>query len=100
MIFCEKAMASSMEKADAARDACNRNGAHYNSGLLRRFNNQNHMIRSRIENGDIGEVTGAVHMTSSSLLHGHIHSIDTLSYLLGDPAVSAVRGSLLYRGTP
>ena len=99
MIFCEKAMASSMEKADAARDACNRNGAHYNSGLLRRFNNQNHMIRRRIENGDIGEVTGAVHMTSSSLLHGHVHSIDTLSYLLGDPAVSAVRGSLIPRDT-
>ena len=87
LIFCEKAMACSMEKADAVRDACNRNGAHYNSGLLRRFNNQNHMIRRRIEDGDIGEVRGAVHMTSSSLMHGHIHSIDTLSYLLGDPGI-------------
>ena len=99
LIFCEKAMACSMEKADAVRDACNRNGAHYNSGLLRRFNNQNHMIRRRIEAGDIGEVRGAVHMTSSSLMHGHIHSIDTLSYLLGDPGISAVRGGLLPRDT-
>ena len=99
MIFCEKAMACSMVKADAVRDACHRNGAHYNSGLLRRFNNQNHMIRKRIEDGDIGEVTGAVHLTASSLMHGHIHSIDTLSYLLGDPGIRAVRGGLLPRDT-
>ena len=38
-------------------------------------------------------------MTSSSLMHGHIHSIDTLSYLLGDPGIRAVRGGLLPRDT-
>ena len=94
MVFCEKAMASSMVKADAVRDACHMNGTLYNSGLLRRFNNQNHMIRKRIEDGEIGEVRGAVHLTRSSLMHGHIHSIDTLSYLLGDPKIRAVRGEL------
>ena len=97
MIFCEKAMACSVAKADAVRDACHKNGTLYNTGLLRRFNNQNHMIRQRIESGDIGEVNGAVHFTRSSLMHGHIHSIDTLSYLLGDPKVTAVRGDLLPR---
>ena len=86
-----------MAKADAVRDACHKNGTLYNSGLLRRFNNQNHMIRKRIEDGDIGEVGGAVHLGRSSLMHGHIHSIDTLSYLLGDPKVTAVRGDLLPR---
>ncbi len=99
MVFCEKAMACSMEMADSVRDACHRNGTLYNSGLLRRFNNQNHMIRRRIEEGDIGEVRGAVHLTRSSLMHGHIHSIDTLSYLLGDPEVRAARGDLLPRET-
>ena len=99
MVFCEKAMSCSMEKADAVRDACHRNGTLYNTGLLRRFNNQNHMIRRRIEDGDIGEVRGAVILTRSSLMHGHIHSIDTLSYLLGDPKVMAVRGDLLPRAT-
>jgi predicted dehydrogenase len=94
MVFCEKAMASSMVKADAVRDACHENGTLYNSGLLRRFNNQNHMIRKRIEDGEIGEVRGAVHLTRSSLMHGHIHSVDTLSYLLGDPKIKAVRGEL------
>ena len=27
-------------------------------------------------------------------MHGHIHAIDTLSYLLGDPAIESVRGEL------
>jgi len=94
MVFCEKAMACSMTKADAARDACHKNGTLYNTGLLRRFNNQNHMIRKRIEDGDIGEVSGAVVLSSSSLMHGHVHSIDTLSYLLGDPKIKAIRGEL------
>jgi predicted dehydrogenase len=31
------------------------------------------------------------------LLHGHIHSLDTLSYLLGDPEIESVRGELLPR---
>ena len=94
MVFCEKAMACSMAKADAVRDACHKNGTLYNSGLLRRFNNQNHMIRKRIEDGDIGEVGGAVWLGRSSLMHGHIHTIDTLSYLLGDPKIKAIRGGL------
>jgi predicted dehydrogenase len=94
MVFCEKAMASSMVKADAVRDACHKNGTLYNSGLLRRFNNQNHMIRKRIEDGDIGEVRGAVLFTQSSLLHGQSHSIDTFSHLLGDPKIKAIRGEL------
>ena len=27
-------------------------------------------------------------------MHGHVHSIDTISYLLGDPKISRVRGEL------
>jgi len=99
MVFCEKAMSCSMDKADAAREACHNNGTLYNTGLLRRFNNQNHMIRELIDAGEIGEVRGSVILTKSSLMHGHIHSIDTLSYLLGDPEVKAVRGDLLPRDT-
>ena len=30
-------------------------------------------------------------------MHGHIHSIDTVSFLIGDPAIEAVRGELLPR---
>ena len=41
----------------------------------------------------------AVHYGASSLMHGHIHSIDTLSYLVGDRKIGAVRGELIPRST-
>eukprot|EP01052_Picozoa_sp_SAG31_P002990 SAG31_NODE_110_length_24476_cov_9.909654_7_plen_150_part_00 len=44
--------------------------------------------------GEIGPPTAAVFFGSSSLLHGHIHTIDTLSFLLGDPGIRRVRGEL------
>ena len=54
-------------------------------------------VRHAIAEGEIGEPRVAVHYAASSLMHGHIHSIDTLSFLLGDPKIEAVRGELLPR---
>ena len=97
MLFVEKAMSCSIAKADAVLEACRRHGTKYGSGLLRRHNNRVRMVRKAIEDGEIGEVTTAVHFAATSLMHGHIHSIDTISYLLGDPNITAVRGELYPR---
>ncbi len=97
MIYLEKAMASSMERADEIRDAVLRNGTLFNSGVLRRFDNRYEVVKDAIAAGQIGEVQIAVHYAASSLMHGHIHSIDTVSYLIGDPEIEAVRGELLPR---
>ena len=94
MIFCEKAMACSMAEADAALEACRSRNVAFNTGVLRRFDSRYHLMRKLIEDGEIGPPRAAIHYASSSLLHGHIHSIDTLMYLLGDPMVEAVRGEL------
>lgn len=99
MLYVEKAMASSMRQADAARDAVLKSGAVFNTGVLRRFDNRYAQVRQLIEAGRIGQPQVAVHYAPSSLMHGHIHSIDTLSYLLGDPPIEAVRGELLPPGT-
>jgi hypothetical protein len=40
----------------------------------------------------IGEPQAALFFGASALMHGHIHTIDTLSYLLGDPPIARVRG--------
>jgi len=53
------------------------------------------VVRDAIASGAIGTPTGAISFGSSSLLHGHIHTIDTLSFLLGDPGIVRVRGELL-----
>ena len=98
MIYLEKAMASSMERADEIRDAVKRNNTLFNTGVLRRFDNRYDVVKDAVAAGQVGEVRTVIHYAGSSLMHGHIHSIDTVSYLIGDPAIEAVRGELLPHG--
>jgi predicted dehydrogenase len=99
MLYVEKAMASSMERADAILEAVQRHGTKLNCGLLRRFDNRYAAVRDAIAGGAIGDPQAIVHYARTNLMHGHVHSIDTLSYLLGDPGIEAVRGELLPRST-
>ena len=94
LIFCEKAIACSMLEADALRKAVEENGTLFNSGVLRRFDLRYHQARDLIRQGEIGEPQAAVHYAATNLLHGHIHSIDTLSFLLDDPEVENIWGEL------
>ena len=99
MLYVEKAVACSMEAADGIRDACEKSGTILNTGVLLRFDTRFEFVREAIARGDIGQPTHAVAYTASNtLMHMHIHSIDMLSYLLGDPGVVAARGELLPRG--
>ena len=98
MLYVEKAMASSMDRADEVQKAIHRNKTLFNTGVLRRFDNRYHAVRDAIAAGQIGKPKAVVHYAASSLMHGHIHSIDTVSFLLGDPQIKAVRGELLPRG--
>jgi predicted dehydrogenase len=97
LIFCEKAIACSMLEADAVLEAVRSRNVIYNTGVLRRFNRVYHQARTLIEQGEIGEPRTAVHYAASNLLHGHIHSLDTLSFLLGDPKIVSVWGELFPR---
>jgi predicted dehydrogenase len=94
MIYCEKAIACSMDEADAVLAAVQGNNVLFNSGVLRRFNRSYHQARDLIQQGEIGEPQAAVHYARTNLLHGHIHSLDTLSFLLGDPKVESIWGEL------
>lgn len=94
MIFLEKAIACSMAEADRVLEACRVNKTLMNTGVMRRFNNRYAVVREAIAEGKIGEPKVAVHYAASSLMHGHIHSMDTLSYLLGDPRITKVKGEL------
>ena len=94
MLYVEKAIASSVSRADAVRDAVKKNGTVFNSGVLRRFNEHYQAVKASIDQGDIGKPVAVTHFAASSLMHGHIHSIDTVSYLVGDPRIRSVRGEL------
>ena len=97
MLYIEKAMASSMSAADDIRDAVSKNETVFNTGVLRRFDNRYGVVRDAVLRGDVGEPLAAIHYAQSTLMHGHIHSIDTLSWLIGDPAISSVRGEIVPR---
>ena len=94
MVYLEKAMACSMREADAVLEDYQRHQIAFNSGVLRRFDGRYHRMREWIEKGNIGAPRAVVHYAASSLMHGHIHSIDTIMYLLGDPSPTRVRGEL------
>jgi predicted dehydrogenase len=97
MIFCEKAIACSMQEADAVLEAVGSRNIPFNTGVLRRFSLTYHKARELVASGEIGEVRAAVHFAPTNLMHGHIHSLDTLSFLLGDPKVVNVSGELFPR---
>ena len=97
MLYLEKSIACSPRENDAVLEACRVHGTIFNSGVLNRFNNRYMVVRELIRSGRIGVPQAAVHFGGRSLLHGHIHTIDTLSYLLGDPPIEAVRGELIPR---
>ncbi|NOZ23880.1 MAG: Gfo/Idh/MocA family oxidoreductase [Planctomycetes bacterium] len=99
MIFCEKAIACSLKEADAALDACRKNHVSLNTGVLRRFIPLYAKMKEIIGAGGIGKPTAVVHYAAGTLLHSHIHSIDTAMYLLGDPEAVGVWGELRPRDT-
>jgi len=99
MIYCEKAMACSMKEADEVKKALESRHTVYNTGVLRRFDPRYHQARDFIQKGRIGTPHAAVHYASASLLHGHIHSVDTILFLLGDKPVKSVWGELRPRDT-
>jgi len=97
MIYLEKAIACSMREADMLLQACQSHDTFLNTGVLRRFNHKYHKARELIECGEIGQPKAVIHYGATNLLHGHIHSVDTIMYLLGDPRARSVWGELLPR---
>ena len=94
MLYLEKAIGGSMREADSVLEACRAHGTVLNTGVLRRFDNRYSVIKDAIAGGEIGEPRAAVFYGESPLLHNHIHTIDTISFLIGDPGIEAVRGQL------
>lgn len=97
MIYLEKAIACSMSEADMLLEACKKNNTLLNTGVLRRFNHRYHKAKELIRSGEIGQPRVIVHYGATNLLHGHIHSVDTIMFLLDDPKAKSVWGELLPR---
>lgn len=97
-IFAEKALCSSLEEADRIRDVLTRNGAAFAFGAERRYHDAYQRLKSMISRGDIGEPKYAFCYWLTDLMKHHSHTIDTLSFLLGDPKPVWAEGKLVLRG--
>lgn len=93
-IYCEKAMCCSMAQADDIVESCRRKNVKLNVGTLRRFHPGYGKMRELIDSGRIGEPKVAIAHSTGALMHTHSHTIDTVRFLLGDPKVNYVQGSI------
>jgi predicted dehydrogenase len=94
MIYLEKAMACSMKEATQVLEVFQSRKTLLNTGVLRRFDTRYHKARELIQKGEIGQPKAVIHYGATNLLHGHIHSVDTIMFLLGDPIGKSVWGEL------
>src|SRR5437773_1623326 len=67
MIYCEKAMAGSMQEADAVLHEVSSRHIANNTGVLRRFDARYHQAQQLIRDKKIGDVRAIVHAASATL---------------------------------
>jgi predicted dehydrogenase len=88
-------MASSLEEADAMKEACTRNGVAFNMGTLRRYHPGFEKVQELVLGGSLGAPRALIHPVGGSLLlHTGSHCFDTVLFLLGDPEVESVQAQL------
>ncbi len=93
-IYGEKAMASSMEEADAMVEAVERNGVFFNMGTNRRWDTGYDAMVDVIDGGRIGRLKTLIIHQTSALFNGASHSFDLLLRLNSDCPVSWVQAHL------
>jgi len=93
-IYCEKAMCCSMAQADDIVESCEDNDVKLNVGTLRRFHAGYQRMRELVDDGKVGKPKVAIAYSTGSLMHTHSHTVDTIRFLLGDPKLDYVQGSI------
>ncbi|MYB76423.1 MAG: Gfo/Idh/MocA family oxidoreductase [Chloroflexi bacterium] len=93
-IICEKPMARTLGEADAMIAAAEEHGSKLVIGHQGRFRTQTNAIRSLIQDGTIGRVEFLYIQQNGGLSNSSIHNVDYARYILGDPKVEWVMGSV------
>ena len=83
-IYAEKAMAASMDEADAMVEAVERNGAFFNLGTNRRWHPGFDKMKEVIDSGELGALTTLIIYGNHSLFNGSSHQFDLILRLNSD----------------
>lgn len=89
-IFCEKALATSLEQADEMVAALEQSDTTFITGHMRRWVGNYQRVKWMIENKTIGRVQSVNVIFSGSLMHTGTHAFDVLHWWFGAPL--SVRG--------
>ncbi len=93
-IYGEKAMAASLDEADAMVNAIERNGAIFNLGTNRRWDPGYDAMKDVIDSGRIGRLRSLIVHQTGPHFNGASHSFDVLTRLNSDNPVSWVQAHL------
>jgi predicted dehydrogenase len=93
-IYCEKAMACSMEECDRMVEAVERNGVKFNLGTLRRWQVGSDVIKDLLRRGELGRLAAIVTYGVGSLLHSASHYFDLVLFFADDAEVDWVQGTV------
>lgn len=95
VILTEKPMATNLGEADAMIVAGERNGVKLAVGHMRRFYSGWEQARQLVADGAIGQPERVWSVVLDGLLNWGTHTIDGMSFVLGDPGVTWVLGSVV-----
>lgn len=91
-IWCEKALATSLDEGRAIIDACKANGAEMIVSHMRRWHEEYSNTKELIEKGGIGALQSVTAYFSGSFIHTGTHAFDVLLWLCG--GIEWVEGTL------
>lgn len=91
-IFCEKALATSLEQADEMVAAIERSGTTCVTGHMRRWAGRYQRVKWMLDHGTIGRVLSVNVLFSGSVIHTGTHAFDVLNWWFGPPC--ALQGQL------
>jgi predicted dehydrogenase len=94
LILCEKPMATSLGEAEQMMTAAQRNKVRLAIGHQRRFLPGWNEARRLVAEGAIGRPHHLWSTVADGLLNWGTHTIDMMRYIMGDPAATAVVGSV------
>ena len=93
-IYAEKAMAASMEEAQAMVDAVEKNSVMFNLGTNRRWHPGFDSMKSIIDSGDLGKLKTLIIYSNGPLFNSASHNFDLVLRLNNDVAATWVSAHL------
>lgn len=93
-LYCEKALAASLEEADRIVEAVKRHNVAFNMGTHRRWDPGFESVKRMIDSGEMGALKNMVIYSTGALYNSASHMFDLMLWLNNDVPVESVQAHL------